>query len=118
RIGGSEPLLAYFEVYALRPDASGSTKFEYEYTVHALDRDPRPWLKRVFSRSGTERLSVRSPEEGVGPTRRQSLSVPAQTLPPGHYRLEVTVKDHGATARRAVEFAKTSAPADEALGSR
>jgi hypothetical protein len=108
RIGGDEPLLAYFEVYALRPEASGATKFEYEYKVHSLERDTRPWFKRMFSRSGAERIAVRSPEEGAGPTRRQYLSVPAQSLPPGRYRLEVTVRDHGATTRREVEFEKGS----------
>jgi hypothetical protein len=112
RIGGDEPLLAYFEVYALRPDAGGATKFEYEYKVHSLDPDPRPWFKRVFSRTGSERVSVHAPEEGVGPTRRQYLSVPAAALAPGRYRLEVTVKDHGATSHRAVEFVKSYAAAD------
>jgi hypothetical protein len=86
--------------------------------VRSLDPDPRPWFKRVFSRGGLEPISVRTPEEGTGSTRRQYLSVPAQSLPPGHYRLEVTVHDHGATVRRAVEFAKTAEPADAALGSR
>jgi GWxTD domain-containing protein len=118
RIGGREPLLAYFEVYALRPDARGGTTFEYEYKVHSLERDPRPWFKRMFSRSGVEPISVRSPEEGAGPTRRQYLSVPAQSLPPGRYRLEVTVKDHGATARREVEFEKVPASAEDAVGAR
>jgi hypothetical protein len=108
RISGDEPLLAYFEVYALHPDAGGSTKFEYEYKVRSLDRDPRPWFKRMLSKSGSEPIVVHAPEEGVGPTRRQYLSVPAQSLPPGRYRLEVTVKDHGATTRREVEFEKGS----------
>jgi hypothetical protein len=30
----------------------------------------------------------------------------------------VTVHDHGATVRRAVDFAKTATPADAVLGSR
>ena len=118
RIAGDEPLLAYFEVYALRPDAGGGTKFEYEYKVHALDRDPRPWFKRVLSRSGSESISVHAPEEGVGPTRRQYLSVPAQSLPPGRYRLEVAVRDHGATARRTVDFEKQAEPMGREVGSR
>jgi GWxTD domain-containing protein len=108
RIEGDEPLLAYFEVYAMRADAGGGTKFEYEYKVHSLERDRRPWFQRMFSRPGAERISVKSAEEGAGPTRRQYLSVPARSLPPGRYRLEVTVKDHGATARREVEFEKGS----------
>jgi hypothetical protein len=72
----------------------------------------------VFSRTGSERVSVHAPEEGVGPTRRQYLSVPAAALAPGRYRLEVTVKDHGATARREVEFEKSYAGADAATGVR
>jgi hypothetical protein len=106
RITGDEPLLAYFEVYALRPDAGGETKFDYEYRVRSLAHDARPWFERVFSRSGSGRISVHTPEEGVGPTRRQYLKVPAQSLPPGRYRLEVTVKDHGASAHREVDFEK------------
>ena len=117
-IGGSEPLLAYFEVYALRPDAQGATRFEYEYKVHALGRDTRPWFKRVFSRSGDVPISVHAPEEGAGDTRRQYLSVPAQSLPPGRYRLEVTVRDHGATAHREAEFEKVGSSSDAEVGAR
>jgi len=73
----------------------------------------------MFSRGHVrEPIDVRSPEEGVGPTRRQYLSVPVRSLPPGRYRLEVTVKDHGASARREVEFVKTTGPADAAVGAR
>jgi GWxTD domain-containing protein len=60
RIQGDEPLLAYFEVYGLRPDAGGGTKFEYDYKVHSLEPDPRPWFKRMFSRSASASISVRS----------------------------------------------------------
>jgi GWxTD domain-containing protein len=120
QIVGDEPLLAYFEVYRLRPEANGATRFEYQYSVRSLDRDTRPFLQRLFSRPAGERISVHSPEEGVGPTRRQYLSVPASSLPPGHYRLEVTVKDHatGASAHREVEFVKAPAAADAAVGAR
>ena len=119
RVSGDEPLLAYFEAYALRLDAGGHTTFEYEYKVRSLEPDPRPWFKRMFSRVRVrEPIDVRSPVEGVGPTRRQYLSVPLKSLPPGRYRLEVTVKDHGASARREVEFVKTTAPGDAAVGAR
>ena len=101
-----------------RADASGVTRFDYEYKVHSLERDARPWFKRMLSRSGAERISVRSPEEGAGGVRRQYLSVPAQSLPPGRYRLEVRVKDHGATARREVEFVKQAGTRDGAVGLR
>ena len=35
-IGSEAPLLAYFEVYHLRPDAAGQTRFDYEYAVRPL----------------------------------------------------------------------------------
>jgi GWxTD domain-containing protein len=111
RIGDGEPLLAYFEVYRLRPDAGGATRFEYEYSVRSLDPDPRPWFKRVFGRPSSDAIAVKTPEEGVGPTRRQYLSVPTQSLHPGRYRLEVVVRDHatGGRARRVVDFVKEAA---------
>jgi GWxTD domain-containing protein len=107
-VGPGAPLLAYFEVYQLRPDASGATLFEYEYTVRSLDPDRRPWHRRLFSRHGPDPITVRTPERGRGPTRRQYLSVPVQSLPAGRYRLEVRVRDErsGAATRRALEFTK------------
>jgi hypothetical protein len=49
---------------------------------------------------------VRSTEQGSGPTRRQYVTVPVQSLPPGRYRLEITITDRVAarSARRVVEF--------------
>jgi hypothetical protein len=117
RIGEDEALYAYFEVYRLHREAGGATKFEYHYIVRSLDPDPRPWFKRLFSRSGSEPISVQAPEEGVGPTRRQYLNVPAQSLKPGRYRLEVTVHDHGASAHRSVDFVKLAAAAEPASAS-
>jgi len=122
-IAAHEPLLAYFEVYQLEPDASGATRFEYEYAVRPLGPDTRPWFKRMLPLSASEHLDVRTPQSGVGPTRRQYLSVPAESLQPGRYRLEVTVKDHasGATTRRDVEFVKepeAEAPPAGTVGAR
>src|SRR5262249_22759371 len=109
---GDEPLLAYFEVYRLRPDASGATRFDYEYSVRSLDPDPRPWFKRMFARGPGSAIAVRTPEEGYGPLRRQYLSVPTQSLHPGRYRREIIVRDRapGGLARREVDFVKAASP--------
>ena len=105
-LGAGEPLLAYFEVYRLQPDAGGETRFDYEYAVRSLDPDPRPWFKRLIGRSPSNAISVTTPEEGFGPIRRQYLNVPTPTLRPGHYRLEVTVHDraNGGRVHREVDF--------------
>src|SRR5262249_29524513 len=46
RIGPGQTLHAYFEVYQLRTDARGSTRFAYEYRVQSLAADARPWFRR------------------------------------------------------------------------
>lgn len=109
-VGPDEPLLAYFEVYRLEPDAQGVTLFDYEYTVRPLRTGDTPWFRRLFPRQWTDQISVRSPEDGMGPTRRQYITVPVQSLPPGRYRLEVAVHDRlgRRSARQAVEFTKRS----------
>lgn len=93
-VGADEPLHAYFEVYHLRTDAKGRTRFEYDYTVHTEGEGKRPWYRRLL-RGGAAiaRVAVRSEEEGAGPLRRQFLTVPASSLPPGKYRLTIGVSD-------------------------
>jgi GWxTD domain-containing protein len=92
RVGGDGPLVAYFEVYHLVPGRRGESRFEYEYTVMSEARDRRPWLRRLFQ-PRVANVSVRTEEEGAGPLRRQFITVPIRSLPPGRYRLEVGVRD-------------------------
>jgi GWxTD domain-containing protein len=108
-VGADSPLLAYFEVYHLKPDAAGETRFEYEYRVEPLRADTRPWFRRLFSRQWSDEITVRSTEQGIGPTRRQYVTVPVQSLPPGRYRLAISIHDRvaGRSARRQVEFVKS-----------
>jgi hypothetical protein len=116
-IGADEPLLAYFEVYHLKPDAAGETRFEYEYKVEPLRTDARPWFRRLFSRQWSDQITVKSTEQGIGPTRRQYVTVPVQSLPPGRYRLDITINDRvgGRSARRQVEFVKSGFTASSEL---
>jgi GWxTD domain-containing protein len=107
-VGADAPLLAYFEVYHLKPDATGATRFEYAYKVEPLRTDARPWFRRLFARQWSDQITVRSAEQGIGPTRRQYVTVPVQSLPPGRYRLEITITDRiaGRSTRREAEFVK------------
>ena len=106
-VADHEPLLAYFEVYHLKPGPTGHTHFGYEYTVQSLDRDTRPWYQRLLPGMGViARIAVRSAQEGDGPTRRQYVAVPTGSLPRGRYRLKIVVRDANSrsSAARSVDF--------------
>jgi GWxTD domain-containing protein len=89
-----EPLVAYFEVYHLARGADGEGRFEYETSVRSATPDRRVWLQRWLSpkREG-EGLGFTRQDKVLGTVRRQYVSVPLTGLLPGHYRLEVTVRD-------------------------
>jgi hypothetical protein len=62
--------------------------------VRSTDRDPRVWLQRLFSpRPRIPEIATRRESENMGPLRRQFVSVPVESLPPGKYRLDITVRD-------------------------
>jgi GWxTD domain-containing protein len=117
RVAGDEPLIAYFEIYHLLPGVNGQAPFEYEYTVRSEEKDARPWFRRMFPFGAHEpRVQVQGAEVNFGPLRRQFVSVPVASLPPGRYRLEVRVRDAstGETALGTARFERVKK--DEAGG--
>ena len=109
RVAAGEPLVAYFEVYHLERGADGLGRFEYETTVRSAQRDRRMWIQRWLSpRRDGESLGVTRQDAVLGTVRRQYVSVPVQDLPPGRYRLDVTVRDvlTGDESRRSAEFTR------------
>ena len=110
-VGPGSPLTAYFEIYHLSPSSDGLARFQYVYTVKSAERDPRIWIQRAFApRKVPDPISATRGEEQIGTLRRQFVSVPVQSLPPGKYRLEITVRDQvaGTEATRQAEFVKTA----------
>ena len=108
RIAGRQPLVAYFEIYRLAADADGLARFEYEYTVRRVPR-ALTGLAKLFVLPEAPVVSATSREAvQVGTLRRQFVSVPAQSLSPGRYRLEIRVRDllTGAEAKGATEFVR------------
>ena len=102
-LSGDE-LLAYLEIYHLVPDQQGESEFEYVCTVSPITTDRRSWLaKFIEPRSRMEPIVVtRRERSGTGP-RRQFFTVPVRALPPGPYRMEVSVKDlHSGAATAAL----------------
>lgn len=109
RVPGADPLVVYFEAYHLTPGSDGMSRFEFEYTVRSADRDPRLWFQRLLApRPTLPDISATRREEQVGDLRRQFVTVPVQSLPPGRYRLEIRVRDlnAGTEAARAAEFVR------------
>jgi hypothetical protein len=104
-----EPLVAYFEVYHLTRGADGQGRFEYETSVRSARRDSRVWLQRWLSprREGAD-LGVTRQDAVLGTVRRQYVRIPLQDLPPGRYRLDITVRDvlGGEELKRSAEFVR------------
>jgi hypothetical protein len=107
RVEGDQPLFAYFEVYHLSQDDRGN-RFAYEYDVHDLVRNASQAGTPPRVKRGAPRLSFRSSQEGVGSLRRQFIRVPTASLPPGRYRLSITVRDElaGTKTEQWADFVK------------
>jgi GWxTD domain-containing protein len=114
RVAPGQPLTAYFEIYHLLADGGdGLAHFEFEYTVRSIERDSRVWLQRVLApRPQPQPIHTRREEQQVGSLRRQFVSVPAQSLPAGHYRLEIRVRDlvSGQGAEADADFVREPSP--------
>lgn len=114
RVAAGEALTAYFEVYRLTPDASGTSYFEYIYRVKSAMKDRRLWIQRAFQpRAALPNIEASRRESQPGSMRRQFVTVPVQSLPPGRFRLEITVRDlrSGEEAVRSIEFVRLPAVA-------
>lgn len=110
RVRDGDPLVAYFEIYGLGLEGGGDSRFEYVYTVRSGRRDTRVWLQRVFRPATPASITASGEAQQTGPMRRQFVSVPVQNLPPGHYRLEISVHDlvADATVKGRAEFLRVS----------
>jgi len=108
RIAGRQPLVAYFEIYRLAADAEGLARFEYEYIVRRVPK-ALTGLAGLFVLPEAPVVSATSREAvQVGTLRRQFVSIPAQSLAPDRYRLEIRVRDllTGAEVKGATEFVR------------
>jgi GWxTD domain-containing protein len=94
RVPPGAPLVAYFEVYHLARGPDGNGRFEYETSIHSAAADNRMWFQRWLSpRHDGDGLGVTRQDAVLGTVRRQFVSVPVHSLAPGHYRLDLVVRD-------------------------
>ena len=105
-VGPRGPLVVYFEIYRLTPDAGGLSRFRYEYEVKRWtdDRSPRA-LREAEGRPPVDRWVSRD-ETHSGPIRRQFVRVQTESLMPGRHQVRVRVRDlvARAEAERTIEF--------------
>ncbi len=109
---GSGPLTVYFEMYDLRPDENGQSRFEYECTVRSAEKDPRIWIQRLLQpRPRIPEISATRRDQQPGNLRRQFVTIPVAELAEGRYRLDITVRDlnAGSQAVARVTFVKRGA---------
>jgi len=100
-VAPGQALTVYFEAYHLRTGSDGQARLEFEYTVRNAARDSRVWIQRVLHpRPSIPDVSARREETQPGDIRRQFVEVPVQSLPPGAYRLDITVRDQLAGTER------------------
>jgi GWxTD domain-containing protein len=103
-VSGDGPLTVYFEIYDLRPDENGTSRFEYEATVHSAEKDSRIWLQRLFApRRNIPEISAGRREEHTGSLRRQLVSIPVGELKDGRYRLNIMVRDLNADSQASTQ---------------
>lgn len=101
RLRGAREVSVYFELEGLSVGEDGQASFDYAYAIRPVPaKKPRRPPQAVFEASREEM--------NVGAHRRQLVSAPLASVPPGDYDLEITVRDlrSGAAARRAVRFTK------------
>lgn len=113
RVAAGDELTAYFEIYHLSPDAEGLSQFEIGWLVRSDARDTRVWLQRALQpRASAPRIEASRRESNAGPLRRQFVTVPVQSLPPGRYRLDVYVRDlvSGAETAGTARFERLAGP--------
>lgn len=93
-VRGGEPLVVYFEAYHLQTGPDGRSSLEFEYTVRSTRRDRRAWIQRLLAPpSRIPEIAASRREDQPGDVRRQFVTVPVKDLPPGRYRIEITVRD-------------------------
>ena len=89
-VRGPAPLTAYFEIYHLAAGADGLSRYAFEYRVERMQWDR--FAHRLMP-TGTFATWASRDETFMGMVRRQFLNVTMSSLPPGDYRLVVTVHD-------------------------
>ncbi len=93
--GPGQPVFVYFEIYNLRRDPSGNTRYEVAYQVRAVGAEgftrPPP-ATQVRDRSG-ETVAVRYERTGAEASVADYVELDVGGARSGQYSVQMTVKD-------------------------
>ena len=97
----SNPVHVYFEIYNLKKDQTGETRFTIEYTMSQLKGS-----FQLFGGGKKEVISVKNDFTGFEHTYYETAGFDVTKLEPGEYRLAVKVKDLnlGKTSERSIDL--------------
>lgn len=103
-----EPLFLYYEIYNLRPDADGQTRYRIEYVVTQLEKKKSGLSKLFGFLGGGKKSELALEEERVGEVSEpvEATMFDVSELEAGRYALKVRVTDLHAesTAEASMEF--------------
>ncbi|HDL19542.1 MAG TPA: GWxTD domain-containing protein [Bacteroidetes bacterium] len=94
-LAAGEPVFLYFEIYGLRRNASGATKYDIEYTVNPVGKKGIIARLNPF-RKGRGKISISYTQEGREINDYFSIRLDLSKLTPGKYEMIVRVKDDNA----------------------
>lgn len=93
-----KPVMLYFEVYNLQPDARGRTAYTIDYTVELLEkkRSTLGKIGGVFGGGSKSKISLSAEREGGEATAIEQIGLDLSKVEAGEFELVVTVKDRHA----------------------
>lgn len=95
RFARSQPVYIYFEIYNLKPDATGKSSFLVEYTT-LLRKEKKSGAKKVFAAFGSKTkpsTTLALEREATGTTSVEYLALDLNKAGTGDFRLTIKVKD-------------------------
>lgn len=88
------PLFIYYEIYNLKLNPSGKSKYRVEYNVKTIREKRRGnVLTRIFTRGKKGSISTLFERQGQSTTSIEYTSFDLKKLPPGTCQLTVAIKD-------------------------
>ncbi|MEE9169089.1 MAG: hypothetical protein V3U73_04950, partial [bacterium] len=94
------PATIYYEIYNLKKDMAGGTKYTVDYKVTAFRREAKGLNKlfrsigKLFGGGKEQSVTASYERQGSSSDEKEYISLDIQKMPPGLVELSVTITDH------------------------